>query len=147
MRKSDFVYEAEPDGYRCPQGQLLTYATTDRDGYRQYRSDPAICRDCPLLASCTSTAKAERTITRHVWQDARERVDANRLTAWGKAVCRRRKETVERSFAVAKQLVGHRYARFPGRTRVACQCLIAAAAQNMKKIAISLWPKPKPSLA
>ncbi|MBB3705448.1 hypothetical protein FHS67_001760, partial [Aminobacter aminovorans] len=27
------------------------------------------------------------------------------------------------------------------------QCLIAAAAQNMKKIAISLWPKPKPSLA
>ncbi|RUU49650.1 IS1182 family transposase [Mesorhizobium sp. M2C.T.Ca.TU.002.02.1.1] len=147
MRKSDFVHEPDLDGYRCPQGQLLTYATTDRNGYRQYKSDPAICRDCPLLASCTSNAKAERTITRHVWQDARERVDANRLTPWGKAIYRRRKETVERSFADAKQLFGHRYAHFRGRTRVACQCLIAAAAQNIKKIAISLWPKPKPSLA
>jgi transposase len=147
MRKSNFVYEPEAGGYRCPQGQLLTYVTTERSGYRHYRSDPAICRDCPLLASCTSNAKAERTITRHVWQDARERVDANRLTAWGKAIYRRRKETVERSFADAKQLFGHRYARFRGRTRVACQCLIAAAAQNMKKIAISLWPKLKPSLA
>ncbi|QNH36178.1 IS1182 family transposase [Aminobacter sp. NyZ550] len=147
MRKGAFVHEPDLDGYRCPQGQLLTYATTDRGGYRHYRSDPTICRNCPLLASCTSNAKAERTITRHVWQDVRERVDANRLTAWGKAIYRRRKETVERSFADAKQLFGHRYARFRGRTRVACQCLIAAAAQNMKKIAISLWPKPEPSLA
>ena len=86
-------------------------------------------------------------ITRHVWQDARERNDANRLTAWGKAIYRRRKETVERSFADAKQLHGHRYARFRSRIRVACQCLLAAAAQNIKKIALCLWPKPKPRFA
>lgn len=147
MRKSDFTYEPELDGYRCPQGQLLTYAATDRTGYRHYKSDPAICRDCPCLASCTSSANATRLITRHVWQDARERADANRKTAWGKAVYRRRKETVERSFADAKQLHGHRYARFRSRVKVACQCLIAAAAQNIKKIAISLWPKPKTALA
>jgi transposase len=147
MRKSAFVYEPTLDGYRCPQGQLLAYATTDRTGYRHYSSDPATCRDCPLLASCTSNAKAQRTITRHVWQDARERNDANRLTAWGKAIYRRRKETVERSFADAKQLHGHRYARFRSRTRVACQCLLAAAAQNIKKIALCLWPKPKPRFA
>lgn len=147
MRKTAFAYEPVLDGYRCPQGQLLAYATTDRTGYRHYKSDPAICRGCPLLASCTSNAKAVRTITRHVWQDARERNDANRLTAWGKAVYRRRKETVERSFADAKQLHGHRYARFRSRVRVACQCLLAAAAQNIKKIALSLWPKPSPCRA
>lgn len=144
MRKSAFAYEPELDGYGCPQGQVLAYATTDRNGYRHYKSDPAICRDCPLLASCTSNANATRLITRHVWQDARERADANRLTAWGKAVYRRRKETVERSFADAKQLHGHRYARFRGLTRVACQCLIAAASQNIKKIALTLSPRPKP---
>ncbi len=131
------------DGYRCPQGQLLAYATTDRTGYRHYRSDPAICRTCPLLASCTTSANATRLITRHVWQDARERNDATRLTAWGKAIYRRRKETVERSFADAKQLFGHRYARFRSLTRVRVQCLLAAAAQNIKKIALCLWPKPK----
>ncbi len=144
MRKSAFAYETEADAYRCPQGQLLTYATTDRNGYRHYRSDPAICRDCPLLASCTTNAKAERTITRHVWADHRARADALRLTAKGKAIYRRRKETVERSFADAKQLHGHRYARFRSLIKVRVQCLLAAAAQNIKKIALALTPRPQP---
>ncbi len=147
MAPSSFIHEPAADGYRCPQGQVLAYATTDRNGYRHYKSDPAICRDCPLLASCTTNAKAQRTIIRHLWADAKERTDANRLTAWGKAIYRRRKETVERSFADAKQLHGHRYARFRSLTKVACQCLIAAAAQNIKKIALCLWPKTKTALA
>lgn len=142
MRKSRFIFVSEADGYRCPEGQLLTYATTDRHGYRHYRSDPAICRTCPLLASCTSNAKAVRTITRHVWADIRERSDRNRLTPWGKAIYKRRKETVERSFADAKQLHGHRYARFRSLIRTSCQCLLAAAAQNMKKIAMAMTAKP-----
>ena len=138
MRKSAFKSDRVSDGYRCPQGELLSYATTDRSGYRHYTSDPARCRACPLLGSCTGNAKAERTITRHVWQDARERSDANRLTPWGKLIYKRRKETVERSFADAKQLFGHRYARFRRLVRVSCQCRLAAAAQNIKKIALIL---------
>ncbi|ODT49495.1 IS1182 family transposase [Devosia sp. 63-57] len=144
MRKSRFAYEAEQDGYRCPEGQVLPYATTDRSGYKHYRSDPAICKTCPLLASCTSNAKAQRTITRHVWQDARERTDAHRLTPWGKAIYKRRKETVERSFADAKQLHGHRYARFRSLWRVRVQCLLAATAQNIKKIAMALTTTAAP---
>jgi transposase len=144
MRKKVFVHEPEADGYRCPQGQLLAYSTTDRNGYRQYKSDPARCRSCPLLASCTTNAKAERTITRHVWQEALERTDAHRLTDWGKRLYKRRKETVERSFADAKQLFGHRYARFRGIAGVKAQCLLAAAAQNIKKIALALTAKPAP---
>ena len=142
MGPKAFTYEAELDGYRCPQGQLLAYATTDRSGYRHYRSDPNICRDCPLLASCTSNAKAQRTITRHVWQDIKAKVDAHRLTDWGKAIYKRRQETVERSFADAKQLHGHRYARFRSLIRVQWQCLMAATAQNIKKIALAMAPKP-----
>jgi transposase len=137
-----FHYEAAADGYRCPRGQLLTYATTDRTGYRHYKSDPAICRTCPLLASCTSSRNATRLIIRHVWADARERTDANRLTSWGKRIYKRRKETVERSFADAKQLHGHRYARFRGLLAVTVQCLLAAAAQNIKKMALALTPRP-----
>lgn len=147
MRKSNFVFDTQADGYRCPEGQLLTYATTDRNGYKHYTSDPAVCQTCPLLASCTSNAKAVRTITRHVWADARERGDAHRRAPWGKAIYKRRKETVERSFADAKQLHGHRYARFRSLTRVACQCLLAAAAQNIKKIAMALTRPPKPAIA
>lgn len=143
MRKSTFIHEPRNDGYRCPQGQLLGYATTDRNGYRHYTSDPVICRTCPLLASCTTNAKAQRTITRHVWAESRERTDANRLTSWGKAIYKRRKETIERSFADAKQLHGHRYARFRGLVAVTTQCLLAATAQNIKKIANALTKTPQ----
>ncbi len=138
LRKRDFVYDRALDGYRCPGGQLLPYATTNREGYREYKSDPAKCRACPLLASCTSSANATKVVTRHVWQEAKDRIGANRLTPWGKRVYERRKETVERSFADAKQLHGHRYARMRGRAKVAEQCLLAAACQNMKKIALIL---------
>lgn len=142
MRKKVFVYEPDLDAYRCPQGQSLPYATTDRSGYRHYKSDPDRCRLCPLLASCTHDKSARRTITRHVWQDARDRADAHRLTDWGKRLYKRRKETVERSFADAKQLFGHRYARFRGLKGVAAQCLLAAAAQNIKKIAMLVTATP-----
>lgn len=138
LRKRDFAYDRQSDGYRCPEGQLLAYATTNREGYREYKSNPAICRSCPLLASCTSSANVTKVITRHVWQESKERVAANRLTPWGKRLYARRKETVERSFADAKQLHGHRYARMRGLARVTEQCLLAAACQNMKKIALIL---------
>jgi len=58
------------------------------------------------------------------------------LTATGRAIYGRRKETVERSFADAKQLHGHRYARMRGQLRVLEQCLLAAVCQNLKKMAL-----------
>ncbi len=53
---------------------------------------------------------------RHVWERTKEHVDARRLTEWGKCLYARRKKTVERSFAAAKQLRGHGhcYARMGG---------------------------------
>lgn len=79
-----------------------------------------------------------KVVTRHVWQAARDRVDAHRLEPRGKKIYERRKETVERSFADAKQLHGHRYARMRGLVNVREQCLLAATAQNIKKIALLL---------
>lgn len=136
--KRQYLYDAQRDVYRCPQGQVLPYRTTTREGYREYKSDPAICRSCPVRSRCTNRANAIKVVTRHGWEAAKEQVDAHRLTPWGKRVYARRKETVERSFADAKQLHGHRYARMRGRLRVTEQCLLAAAAQNIKKMALLL---------
>ena len=71
-----------------------------------------------------------------MWEEAKEKANALRLTKWGKKVYARRKETVERSFADAKQHHGHRYARFRGLMKVQMQCWLAATAQNMKKMAL-----------
>jgi len=133
--KREFVYDAEKDHYTCPHEQTLIYRTTSREGYRHYQSDASICATCPDLTRCTQNQNHVKTLTRHVWEDSKERVNAHRLTPEGKAIYARRKETVERSFADAKQLHGYRYARFRGRGKVQMQCLLAAAAQNMKKIA------------
>ncbi|WP_146048576.1 hypothetical protein, partial [Roseibium marinum] len=45
------------------------------------------------------------------------------------------------------QLHGHRYARFRSLVRVQTQCLLAAAAQNIKKIAMALTKPPKQAQA
>lgn len=138
LYKRQFVYDAHNDTYTCPQGQVIAYRLTDRTGYRKYLSDPQQCKDCPLRRQCTNSANHTKVITRHVWADSVQRIDAHRLTEHGKKIYARRKETVERSFADAKQLHGQRYARFRGLSRVRAQCLLAAACQNMKKIAMLL---------
>jgi len=53
----------------------------------------------------------------------------------GKGIYKRRKETIERSFADLKELHGFRYARFRGLDKMKEQCLLTAAAYNIKKIA------------
>lgn len=135
FKRRHFRYNPNTDSYTCPAQQVLPYATTDRGGYRLYKSDPTQCRDCPMLHRCTASRTHQKVMTRHVWEADREAINANRLTDWGKRIYERRRETVERSFADAKQLHGHRYARFRGRAKVQAQCLLAAACQNMKKIA------------
>ncbi|WP_157359587.1 IS1182 family transposase [Caldimonas brevitalea] len=133
--KRQYSYDAAREGYVCPAGQFLPYRTTNRMGYREYHSDPARCGGCPQRGQCTKSATHTKVVVRHVWDDAKERVDQHRLSERGKRIYARRKETVERSFADAKELHGQRYARFRGLERVRAQCLMAAAAQNIKKIA------------
>lgn len=144
FRKRQFRYDAEQDAYVCPAGQSLLYRTTNREGYRQYHSDATQCRQCPLRGQCTRSRNCVKVVVRHVWQRCKERIDAHRLEPRGKRVYKRRKETVERSFADAKQLHGHRYARMRGRAKVQEQSLLAAIAQNIKKIALLLSPACPP---
>ena len=114
----------------------MNYRTTDRLGYRHYASDPSKCRNCPLQPRCTRSANFTKVVTRHIWQDHKEKINSHRYTEQGKQIYKRRKETVERSFADSKQLHGHRYARLRGMSKVFEQCLLCAAVQNMKKIAL-----------
>lgn len=136
FKKKDFSYDKTRDTYRCPNGQELIYKTTSRDGYREYHSAPKECAFCPVRVDCTQSKNMKKVITRHIYTDALDRANKMRLSSYGKKTYRRRSETVERSFADAKQHHGHRYARFRGLANVQMQCWMAAAAQNIKKIAL-----------
>jgi len=135
LSRSKFTYQAETDLYVCPQGQELGYRTTNREGYREFHSDPCLCKECPLLSQCTRSQTHKKVLTRHVWEENKEWVWNNRLMAEGKLLYKKRKETIERSFADAKELHGFRYCRLRGQERVQEQALMTAACQNIKKIA------------
>lgn len=138
LPKFKFVYDPVADLYHCPGGSTLSYRTTNREGYREYKSDPSTCTNCLLLPYCTRSRNHQKTLTRHVWEDSREELRQHRLSEHGKVIYKRRKETIERSFADAKELHGMRYARMRGLPRVREQCLLTAAAQNIKKLALVL---------
>ena len=139
--KREYKYDAQTDSYRCPAGQVIHFRGTNRNGYREYVSDARQCVKCAERSQCTQSQNHQKLITRHVWQGFKEQIDANRLTDLGKRLYAPRKETVERSFADAKELHGHRYARFQGLAKVQAQCLLSAACQNMKKMALVLARK------
>ncbi|WP_226440781.1 IS1182 family transposase [Quatrionicoccus australiensis] len=145
--KRDYLYDAVQDCYRCPAGEVLPYRTTNRLGYREYASNPARCADCGVRGQCTQSRNHQKLVTRHLWEGFKEAINANRLSDLGKRLYARRKETVERSFADAKELHGHRYARFRGLAKVQAQCLLSAACQNMKKMALLLARKAAALLA
>lgn len=135
--KYRFEYDPTENCYICPQKYRLQWKTTSRDGYREYWSDPNHCRNCPRRQQCFSEKANRRLVTRHVWQEFLDSVDAYTKTSAGQLLYRWRKETIERSFADAKQLHGLRTARGTGLASMREQSFLTAAAQNIKKIALA----------
>ncbi|MFZ3580513.1 IS1182 family transposase, partial [Virgibacillus sp. DJP39] len=136
--KWKFKYDKDNDIYICPNGETLPYSTTNREGYREYKSNPHNCKNCPLLDQCTRSKNHQKVVTRHVWEDYKEKIRQNRLSPSGKILYKFRKEKIERSFADSKQLHGLRYCRLRGLHNAGEQVLLTAACQNMKKIATHL---------
>jgi hypothetical protein len=91
--KREYRYDEKLDVYICPNGQLLNYRTTNREGNRQYHSDADKCANCPVRQKCTQSANLTKVVTRHVWEASRERIDQHRLSRVGKRIYKRRKET------------------------------------------------------
>lgn len=69
--KREYRYEEKLDVYICPNGQLLTYRTTNREGSRQYHSAPDQCAKCPVRQECTQSSIAIKVVTRHVRESNR----------------------------------------------------------------------------
>ncbi len=138
LSRSEYKYDKEGDEYVCPNGERLGLSTIDRDGNKIYKSKSIVCALCEKLRICTKNKKHEKLINRHIFEEVNEFASRNRRSERGREIYKRRKETVERSFADAKQLHGHRYARYRGLAKVTMQCLLCAAVQNMKKISLIL---------
>ena len=137
--KRDYIYDEYYDCYICPQGKLLKYKTTDREGYRQYKSDTNDCKNCPNIDRCTHSKNKQKVVTRHIWQDYLDISEEYRYTSQGKKEYARRKETIERQFGSAKEYHSFRYTNMKGKAKMDMKAALTFACLNMKKLALMMY--------
>lgn len=145
--KKQFEYNKYYDTFTCPNGNILEHSTTNRLGYKQYTSDPNMCKLCPNFNECISNSQNKKTIFRHLWQQYLDRVNEIRFTDVWKEYYPKRSETIERIFGDAKEKYGMRYTQLRGKKKVSLQVLLTFSCINLKKLANWKWKRDgNPSL-
>ena len=135
FRKYEYAYDEYYDCYVCPNGKTLEYSTTNRDGYREYKSCGAVCESCPYLAQCTGSRDHVKVVTRHIWEPYMELAEDIRHTLGMKELYQQRKQTIERLFGTAKENHGFRYTQQYGKARMEMKVGLTYACMNLKKLA------------
>jgi transposase len=139
--REDFTYDAAGDAYLCPGGKTLTTTGTrvNDDATLLYRASKHDCAGCALKSRCCPNSTA-RKVPRSIHERAR---DMARVIArsWEGRISRRMRKKVEMLFAHLKRILKLDRLRLRGPTGAADEFLLAATAQNLRKLA-KLIPVP-----
>ena len=140
--RADFEWDAENDQYICPEGQALkqfrrNYSDPDRGptgkGVAKYRALKLTCKACPSKARCCPNMDF-RSITREEHEDARQVArDIAKTKQYDISMKLRKK--VEMLFAHLKRILGLGRLRLRGPCGANDEFLLAATAQNLRKLA------------
>jgi transposase len=155
LSSSDFQWDEQADEYRCPQGHALrsqwrtftnprTHVTkADTIIYRSSQSD---CANCPIKQHCCPNTLF-RKIARSVHESARDVARAIAKTSLYRQSRKDRKK-VEVLFAHLKRILRLDRLRLRGRSGAQDEFLLAATAQNLRRMTKWLVPRaPNPDLA
>ncbi|AUQ60752.1 Transposase (plasmid) [Phaeobacter inhibens] len=130
---SHFRYDAERDSYTCLEGHEMPLRRIRQDvRMKVYRTDKDTCGACPIKKACTDAPY--RTVTRHLDEKVRQSVRDMRHS-WQYDESRRRRKKVEMLFAHLKRHLGIRRLRLRGLSGANEEFLLAATAQNLKRLA------------
>ena len=144
LSRADFTYDHSGDAYTCPAGKLLATRGTvvNDDTTLMYRASTFDCGSCALKPRCCPNTPA-RKVPRSIYEGAR---DMAREIAETDAyiVSRRERKKVEMLFAHLKRIVGLDRLRLRGPNGARDEFLLAATAQNLRKLA-KLLPIPQPA--
>ena len=147
--RADFEWDAQNNQYICPEGEPLkqfrrNYSDPNRGptgkGVARYRALKETCQACPSKNNCCPKADA-RKITREEHEDARDVARAIRKTPQYKVSSKLRKK-VEMLFAHLKRILGLGRLRLRGPYGANDEFLLAATAQNLRKLA-KIFPAPQ----
>lgn len=135
FRKYEYVYDEYNDCYICPNNKTLEYSTTNKEGYREYKSCSMICESCPHIHMCTASKDHIKVVTRHIWEPYLEECEDIRYTVGMNDLYKLRKETIERLFGTAKENHGFRYTQLKGKAKMEMKVGLTYACLNLKKLA------------
>lgn len=147
--RADFEWDAENNQYVCPEGHELkqfrrNYSDPNRGptgkGTARYRALKEVCQACPSKAKCCPNANA-RKITREEHEDARQVAREIAKTEQFETSMKLRKK-VEMLFAHLKRILGLGRLRLRGPCGANDEFLLAATAQNLRKLA-KIFPAPQ----
>lgn len=135
FKKYEYIYDEYYNCVICPENQILKYSTTNREGYREFKSNKNICKNCPQRNKCTESRDCVKVVTMHVWENYIERAEDIRHSPKGKEIYALRSQTIERVFADAKEKHFMRYTTYRGVAKLKMQTLLTFACMNLKKMA------------
>jgi transposase len=140
--RDDFTYDHEHDVYYCPGGSALaTTGTLVNDGTTMlYRALQNECAGCALKPKCCPNTPA-RKVPRSIHEGARD-MARQIAKSWEGGTSRRLRKRVEMLFAHLKRILKLDRLRLRGPTGARDEFLLAATAQNLRKLA-KLVPLPK----
>ena len=140
--REDFFWDTERDLYICPAGKALrSTGTLHSDRTYRYIARKAECNACALKPRCTPNMP-QRRVGRDINEAARDVARAIHKTAQYEQSCRERKK-VEMLFAHLKRIFGLGRLRLRGPCGASDEFLLAATAQNLKKL-VKLRSVPPP---
>jgi len=130
--RNDFIFEPDANAYRCPNGKLLNFCGVGRvSRVNVFRASPLDCGACPLKAACT-TGRARRITVNF---DEAARRYAQQLTGNDEyRLSWRERKKVEALFAELKDVIKLRRFRLRRLRNVKEQTLMAATAQNIRRL-------------
>jgi transposase len=138
--RSDFTYDPEADTYTCPEGKILTTSGTvvNEGTTRIYRGSTFDCAPCHLKEKCCPNTPA-RKIPRSIYEHAREVARALAGTPAYKR-SRQGRKRIEMLFAHLKRILKLGRLRLRGPCGAQDEFLLAATAQNLRKLAKLVTP-------
>ena len=130
--RDQFTYDPVKNAYECPEGKTLPYRGLARSSQAYiYQSREADCRGCPQKQQCTSASSRRLAVNWH--ESAREVVRALVGTQAYKR-SQRARYRIEALFAELKLRMRLGKVRLRRLWNVSEQFLLAATAQNMKRL-------------
>ena len=87
------------------------------------------------INQCTNSKNQQKLIQRHIWQDYLDVVEDLRHHHEIKEIYGKRKETVERVFAGAKEKYGMRWTTLRGLKKLSMQAMLTFSVKTLKKLA------------